>query len=59
MTHAAIAVALMGAAFTLGLAIWESQRGKTQAPAKQALPCRGIYHRAWLRVADAARCHPS
>ena len=46
MTHAAIAVALMGAAFTLGLAIWESQRGKTQAPAKQALPCRGIYHRA-------------
>jgi hypothetical protein len=33
MTHVAIAVALIGAAFTLGLAIWESQKGKTQAPA--------------------------
>jgi hypothetical protein len=33
MTHITIAVALMGAAVTLGLAIWESQKGKTQGPA--------------------------
>jgi uncharacterized membrane protein len=33
MTHVAIAVALIGAAFTLGLAIWESQKGKSQGPA--------------------------
>jgi hypothetical protein len=33
MTHITIAVALIGAAVTLGLAIWESQKGKTQGPA--------------------------
>jgi hypothetical protein len=33
MVHVAIAVALIGAAVTLGLALWESQKGKTQGPA--------------------------
>jgi hypothetical protein len=33
MVHVAIAVALIGAAVTLGLAVWESQQGKTQGPA--------------------------
>jgi hypothetical protein len=33
MTHITIAVALIGAAVTLALAIWESQKGKTQGPA--------------------------
>jgi len=33
LVHAMIAVVLIGAAVTLGLTIWESQKGKTQAPA--------------------------
>jgi hypothetical protein len=35
MSHITIAVALMGigAAVTIGLAIWHSQKGKTQGPA--------------------------
>jgi heme A synthase len=33
MAHVTIAVALIGAAVTLALAIWESQKGKTQGPA--------------------------
>jgi uncharacterized membrane protein len=33
MSHVTIAVALMGAAITIGLAIWHSQKGKTQGPA--------------------------
>jgi hypothetical protein len=33
MSHITIAVALIGAAVTIGLAIWHSQKGKTQGPA--------------------------
>jgi hypothetical protein len=33
MSRVTIAVALMGAAITIGLAIWHSQKGKTQGPA--------------------------
>jgi hypothetical protein len=33
MTHITIAVALIGATVTIGLAVWHSQKGKTQGPA--------------------------
>ena len=33
MSHITIAVALIGAAVTIGLAMWHSQKGKTQVPA--------------------------
>ena len=33
MAHVTIAVALIAAAVALGLAIWESQKGKAQGPA--------------------------
>ena len=33
VSHITIAVALIGAAVTIGLAIWHSQKGKTQGPA--------------------------
>src|ERR1700750_2296723 len=33
MAHDKIAVALVGAAITIGLTIWESQKGKTRGPA--------------------------
>jgi hypothetical protein len=33
MAYVTIAVALIGAAITLGLTIWGSQKGKTQGPA--------------------------
>jgi hypothetical protein len=33
MSYITIAVVLMGAAVTIGLAIWHSQKGKTQGPA--------------------------
>jgi hypothetical protein len=33
ISHIAIAVALMGAAVTIGIAIWHSQKGKSQGPA--------------------------
>ena len=32
MVHVTIAVALVGAAITIGLTIWESQKGKTRGP---------------------------
>ena len=32
MAHVTIAVALVGAAITIGLTIWESQKGKTRDP---------------------------
>src|SRR6266576_2577644 len=32
MAHVTIAVALVGAAITIGLTIWESQKGKTRGP---------------------------
>jgi hypothetical protein len=32
MAHVTIAVALVGAAITIGLTIWESQKGKKRGP---------------------------
>ena len=32
MAHVTIVVALLGAAVTIGLTIWESQKGKTRGP---------------------------
>jgi len=32
MVHVTIAVALIGAAITIGLTIWESQKGKMRGP---------------------------